>query len=149
MHPHHMAVDEQISRVGQTVQSWARPTVGDITPDVVVVAAFRVGEYLVVFCRDTEGQKAFDEVYETKIHFLKILCERISQREGEFVLGEEVLCSRRMFEHGHVVLYSGLGLHELHSVRAGMWVVQYHAASNLSLSSVLFSQGLSLMRACM
>jgi hypothetical protein len=102
---------EQISRIGETVQSWARTTVGDVAPDVVVVAAFRVGEYLIVFCRGIEGQKTFDEVCEAKIHFLKILCERTSKQEGDYVLEEEVLCSRRMFEHGHVVLSSGLGLH--------------------------------------
>jgi hypothetical protein len=75
-----MTANEQISRIGQTVQSWARTTVSDIAPGVVVVAAFRVGEYLVIFCRDIKAQKAFDEVCEAKVHLPQ---ERISVREDE------------------------------------------------------------------
>jgi hypothetical protein len=102
---------EQISRVGQTIQSWARTTVRGITPNVVVVAAFRVGEYPVVFCRDIEGQKAFDEVCEAKIHFLKSLYWRTSNCGKVCVLKGEVLCSRRLLKHGDIVSSHGCELH--------------------------------------
>jgi hypothetical protein len=38
--------------------------VGNVASGVVMVAAFRVGEYGFVLGRDIEGQETFDEVYE-------------------------------------------------------------------------------------
>ena len=66
MHMIEAVVDKQEAQIGQCVQAWARTTVGDVAPGVVVVAAFRIGEYiLLLLCRNIESQEeTFDEICE-------------------------------------------------------------------------------------
>lgn len=67
-------MNKQEARIRKCVQTWARTTVGDVAPGIIVVAAFRIGEYLLLLCRNIGGQETFDEVCKAQIHFPKIEC---------------------------------------------------------------------------